>query len=94
MKIEEILKKYRAGIWEEASGQCQFQDTLNAEQTVEAISILHRADIEAVIGQPISHEAIAERIKQSDGISLHDTVHAINDRLKIQHKIMEERLNG
>lgn len=93
MKIEEILKKYRACIWEEASGQCQFQDTLNTEQTVEAINALRRADMQAVIGQPISRDAITERIKQSgDGISLHDTVHAVNDRLKIQHKIMEERL--
>ena len=46
-----------------------------------------QAHADMVIGQDISHEDVAERMRnQEDKASVHDAVYAVNDRLKIQRK--------
>ena len=57
---KDILKKLRAGIWEDASGQCQFQDTITVDDALAALDAYYKAqaskDMAEAIGEDTPHK--------------------------------------
>lgn len=92
--VREVLEKLRVGVWEEASGQSQFQESMTNEQAEQALQSIVTEIVEEVIGE---YEApdISPSLRQGSkpGYSLRAL--AINQKLENQRlrakQLIEER---
>ncbi|MFI2837570.1 hypothetical protein [Mycolicibacterium sp. PDY-3] len=88
MTLDEIEEQFVADYKDWDAGKWDYNG-LDPKQKFHQSLLQWVAD--EVVGKKVSHKAVAERLKGvKDSASVHDAVHAVNDRIDVQRQILKD----